>query len=276
MMKRTIFLIIPLIFLLSACSQPGIPAIPEQPERVASPMPTLTTPPEPTLELPTQVNPVPGDPRELMLYSHNLWTSLWVDALLMDYAGGASETPVDTTRTQMWIQQPAQALVVSGPAHGAPAYIWVSDGVYYQENGVTLGEMPNYENYSFIPTFNDDSVEPHPFGSMLGTVLKDYIYSTSMAQRTGEYHLVGREAVAGRDVYVVEYFRYADGTVIDRLWVDTETGVILRYINFGKPAGGPPSVEMVVTDIRYDPDIPSDTFALFPTLPASFLESAPE
>ena len=271
-MRRFLF-ITGAVLIFTACSVKNSPSEAPIPERIASPMPTLT----PVMES-TQVNSTeslvrPTDPRELMLNSHQYWQSLFVDALLMDYAGGSAPDPLQTTRTQIWIRQPDQALVISGAADGVPTYIWVSDGTYYQENGSTLGELPDFTEFNFNPSWQDDSVEPHPFGSLLGTTLKDYIFSTSMAQRTGEYRLVGKDTIANRDAYIVEYFRYADGIVIDRLWVDTETGIILRYINFGKPAGGPPSIEMVITDLRYNLEIAPEKFTLFQQLPANFAAS---
>jgi hypothetical protein len=106
----------------------------------------------------------------------------------------------------------------------------------------------------------------------MGNVLGDYIFSTALAQRTGEYRLVGSETYAGRETLVVEYFRYLDGPVIDRIWLDAATGVILRYINFGKPAGGPINVEITTTAVQIDEMLPEAAFNLGSSLPDSFAD----
>jgi hypothetical protein len=104
----------------------------------------------------------------------------------------------------------------------------------------------------------------------MGSVLGDFIFPTGLAQRTGEYRLVGQEVYTGRGTLVVEYFRYLDGPVIDRIWLDAATGVILHYVNFGKPAGGPLSVEITTTAVQFDGTLPEAAFILGGSLPDRF------
>ena len=268
-----------LIVLVSACTraQPaGLPT-PAQPKIVASPMPTLTPIPleiqAASTQQPAPVLAVPKDPTELMRLSHTLWRSLYADYLLINYQGDAANTVLDTTRTQVWLAQPRHGRLLSGPANGVPQRLWVSDGTAMQENGGVVSLLPPNLEQPFIPPPPSDTVYPHPFAGLIGSVMGDYIFNTSLAQRSGEYRLVGSETFAGRQALVVEYFRYADGNVIDRQWIDAQTGLILRYVSFGKPAGGPLSVEVVVQSIVLEPEFSPETFASGQKLPSAFASS---
>jgi hypothetical protein len=270
-MKRLLLFPVLLLWLV-ACSLPATPsATLLAPEMVASPMPTLTPLPVLKQASPASAGPDTDDPVQLMLYSHDHWATLWVDVVYVSYAGDIAQTVIDSTRTQLWLEQPNKARLLSGPAGGAPTRLWVSDGMNQQENGGAIAPLPPIAEGEFQPpALPADAVYMHPFGSMLGSVLGDFIFSTALAQRTGEYHLVGRETFVRRETLVLEYFRYPDGTVVDRLWIDAATGVILRYVNFGKPAGGVISVEIYATDVQFDGEMPEGAFIMGNGLPNSF------
>jgi hypothetical protein len=261
-----------LIFVLTACGSPTAlppaartaPAQPAQPVLVASPMPTLI----PAAATPGK--PV-EDPVELMLFSHTRWSSLGADYTITDYAGDPANTPVMTTRTQVWLEQPGKGRLLSGPIGGAPVSIWLGDGKQYQSTGELIMDLPDLAGLVLNPPPpGSDTVYPHPLAGLLGSRLGDYIFSTPLAQRGGEYRLVGREELAGRPVVVVEYFRDINDQVIDRFWIDSATGVILRAINFGKGGGGVMTSQIVATQVQFDIDLDDSLFVLGSELPAQF------
>ncbi len=49
--------------------------------------------------------------RQRMLISHTLWHSLWVDGIVANYPGNISIEVTQSSRTQVWITQPAQVRV---------------------------------------------------------------------------------------------------------------------------------------------------------------------
>ena len=279
-MEKLVYILI-LVMVLSACaplSDPFTETMP--PEKLATPLPSLTAP-APQPETPGET--VTGqeatvdeatareDPLFLMLYSHTRWGRLRIDAVKVDYAGDDANTPVQSTRTQLWIEQPDQARILSGPLDGSPDRLWVSDGKNWQENGGEVGHLPDLSNIEFIPPIPPtDTIYPHPLGSSMGSTLNDYIFSTVLVQRGGEYRLVGVENFAGREALLLEYYRPPSEAVIDRMWVDAATGVVLRAINFGKPGGGQINSEYYVTAIQFEPEFPEGTFTLGGELPANF------
>lgn len=285
-MRRKFFITLGWIFAIALFSGCGLLSesvpktiTPLNPELAASPYPTLThipnlvteaTPASPEPSTGIQVPPAADDPRLLMLFSHARWQSLWADVIVTNYLGDEAHTVIDQIRTQIWLQQPASGRVLSGPANGTPERMWVSDGLAMQEDGGEILNVGPVTLGDFSPPFAVDSVTPHPYGGMMGTMTADFILPTGLGQRSGEYRLVGRESWAGRDTLVTEYYRYPNDPVLERLWVDADTGVILRYASFGKPGGGPLSIELQVQAIQYDLPISPEFFVFNQPLPAAF------
>ena len=242
---------------------PVIPLTPLPSEMLASPMPTLTAPPVAAVSSGEDV-------RQLMLFSHQRWHSLWVDGVINSYAGDGSTILVQSTRVQVWIIQPAQVRILSGPEGGAPETTWVSDGKYYSDSNGPAQPMPDYSQTNFTPpiTFSD-TIYTHPLDGMFGTPFSAMIFPTGIAQRQGSYDIVGEEILVGRRTVIIEWSR-GTGVVIDRLWVDAQTGVVLRWLNFSKPGGQAISSEMYVNAILIDPSLPEQAFSLSNPKPEKF------
>ena len=141
--------------------------------------------------------------------------------MYISYTGDAANTPLERIRTQVWLKQPNKARQLSGLAGGAPTRLWISDGSNQQENGGAVTSLPPIAQGDILPpSLPSDGVTLHPFAGLMGSVLGEFIFSTGLAQRTGEVHLVAKEIYAGRRTLVLEYFCYPDGPVIDRIWPD--------------------------------------------------------
>jgi hypothetical protein len=274
--KNLKYLILPVFLLISlTCSFPGgvigydekrpseIPEtqnpqlIPLPSEMLASPMPTLTAPPVSAVALSKG-----EDIRRLMLFSHQRWQSLWVDGTHNYYAGDGSVTPVQSNRIQVWIIQPAQVRMLSGPEGGVPETMWVSDGNYYRENNNSAQLLPDFSQSPFSPpvTFSD-TIYPHPLDGMIGTPFGAMLFPAGLAQRAGFYNIVGEETIVGRRAVTVEWGR-EEGVIVDRFWIDTQTGIILRWLNFSKPGGQAIYSEMYVNSILINPNLPEQAFSL--------------
>jgi hypothetical protein len=278
-MFRSAVMLIVLAFALAACSgaPPASPAA-YQPELVASPMAALpaapsTPPPASPGADPNQEAPPPAslDPLTLMLFSHDRWSSVWAEYTLTDYAGDDANTPVQVTRTQVWLRQPGRGRLLTGAAAGRPERLWLGDGQNYQETGGEIAQLPPLEGLVFAPPSpGSDTIYPHPLAGQLSSRLGDYIFSTPFAQRGGAYRLVGSASHAGRDVLVLEYYRDNNELVIDRFWVDAATGVILRAINFTKAGGGAMNSQIEATAVLFDLPLDDSLFTLGAPLPAEF------
>lgn len=252
-----------ILFLLSACSLAEAPAAAPSPQAAAPviepPTPTPVPPPELRGALEIQ---------QLMLHSHTRWKSLQASALVSLFPPTGVQAEPQNSSVQIWIEQPGKARVISGPANQAPDHIFISDGQNVRTDNDAPSPLPPSVLQPFnAPTDLTDSVTPYPLSGYLGTPVSDLLFPTGLAQRGGEYRLLGKESFAGREAYRVEWGR-EPGELIDRFWVDTQTGVILRHQSYGKQDSATPVSDIRLTAVQFDLDLPPGLFQLDdPSLP---------
>lgn len=246
-MKRWIFLWIALCF-LAGCNFPGrLPAgAPTRP----GPTPRPLSGPELAID-------------QLMLHSAEHWNSLFAEADLISYPpdGGQATPTVDHVR--VWIEQPARFRLIVQPGMGGAQRLTVSDGQQVRSDTGETGPLPADIATPFVPPPGpSDTITLHPLGMALGLPLVgDLLFPVGVAQRSGTYQVSGQDTVAGRTAQIIDW-SYVTGQVNDRLWIDRETGVVLRQVNFGKSAADRPLSEVRFTHIEYNLAIPPETFAL--------------
>lgn len=212
--------------------------------------------------------------RQLMLFSHTYWRNLWADGWIVLYAGDGSTDPLQVTHTQLWVEQPGKARVVSGPQTG-PQNLWVSDGLGYSMDHGPVQELPIGIGQAFNPpTILSDTIQPYPLAGMLGTPLSDMAFPTALAQRGGEFQVIGEEQTAGRTAIVALWSFQPGGPVVDRMWVDAQTGILLRWINYSKPGGSFIASEMYFSDVQTNLALPEAAFAVGSLLPLEYAADA--
>ncbi len=204
-----------------------------------------------------------------MLTSHTRWQRLQASALVSLYPPPGMNAGDQATTVQIWIEQPAKARVIAGPPGQAPAHTFISDGNNTRLDGGEPSPLP----LDILEPFNppntpSDTVYPHPLAGLLGTSVSDLLFPAGLAQRGGEYRLVDKESIVNREAYRVEWGR-EPGELIDRFWVDTQTGIILRHQSYGKQDSTTPVYDIQLTALQIDPELPPSLFDLNdPALPA--------
>lgn len=231
--------------------------------------PVVADPPTPTPVLPPALS---GDIeiQQLLLTSHARWKTLAAGATTTSYPPAGVTAEPQVTSTQLWIELPARSKVISGPPQAAPTHIFISDGTHSRWENDPIQPLPEGISDPFNPpAVLSDTIYTHPLAGMLGTPIADLIFPAGLAQRGGEYRITGKEtAAAAREAYVVEWGR-DPGELIDRFWVDTQTGIILRHQNYGKENSETPVWDASLTHLVLDGPIPPETFNLdSPDLPA--------
>ncbi len=210
---------------------------------VATPLPTPIMPPELSGDVEIQ---------QLMLKSSERWTTLQATYTITQYPEPGSDGEMQISSSQFWIRQPAEFKVINGAPGGGPVVTIISDGKTILENGENRSEMPPSVFDPFIPPeAPSDTISLYPLAGYLGTPISDLIFPVGLAQRGGEYKITGQEVVASQQAYVVEWGR-EPGVLIDRFWIDGETGVVLRQQNYGKQNSISPLSDIQATYIVYN------------------------
>ena len=230
--------------------------------------------PEPQNQLGVQVEPPTPTPimppelkgdlsiQQLMLYSHTQWERLHVIYTVMQYPSPGSGMEPEQQNVQVWIQQPAQFKVVISTPKGGPQTSAISDDKNIMDSSGQAQSLPPSVLEPFNPPNTpSDTVYMHPLAGFLGTPVSDLIFPAGLAQRGGEYRQTGQELLADRQVYVVEWSR-EPGKLIDRFWVDVQTGIILRQQNYGKENNASPLSDYQATYVEINTTLPADTFNL--------------
>jgi hypothetical protein len=204
-----------------------------------------------------------------MLNSHTRWQGLQASAMTSLYPPAGMNAEAQNTAVQVWIEQPGKARVIAGPQGQAPDHTFISDGSSLRQDGGGPSPLPPGILEPFNPPNTpSDTVYMHPLAGLLGTSVSDLLFPAGLAQRGGEYRLVDKESIVNREAYRVEWGR-EPGELIDRFWVDTQTGVILRHQSYGKQDSTTPVSDIRLTSVQFDLDLPGDLFKLDdPALPA--------
>ena len=244
---------------------------PTQPMHTSTPVPNPTVPPTDTSRNAGTTQDFPDGEalRQFILTSHQRWDSLWVEGQV-DYYNPGGRTPIQSTRVQIWVEQPARFRLLSGPTSGAPDDQWISDGASIRQRGEAASPLPPYIREPFNPpTGFSDTIYTHPLSGSIVSPIRDMIFPPGLAQREGVYEIIGRETFAARETVLLDW-SYTPGAVADRFWVDAATGVILRWQNFGKGGLQGLNTEMFITKIEYDLQFPESIFSINALLPENF------
>lgn len=200
--------------------------------------------------------------RRLMLTSPQRWDTVWAEAS-------------GTERYQVWFRQPLLTFAISGPLDGAPAAMWISDGVNQLNSLMAPGETvsmltEDLTNPKPPPGSDPNGLPPEPVGAFIVQPLSHMLFPVSMAGRPGTYTAVGTEIVADRLAYIVEWKPDFASNRLDTFWVDSQTGVVLRWQNYAKPDGAELTAETTILQIQYNLQFPDAMFQIERPLPGKF------
>jgi hypothetical protein len=209
--------------------------------------PTAT--PEPPVE-PLNSWSLDEEIRERLEESWALWKTLWVDAVITTTYDGE----VRYTREQVWLQQPDKGLWLSGPLDGSPRDIRITSEGLSAIYDLEKSALREFDHPKLVPSLLNKMVFP----------------SWSIALRKGTFEAIRREEVAGRMALVVDYTN-VEKQVSDRFWIDTVTGVILRWaISAFKLGIRGVTQEVEFTAIAYDAKFTEGLFDPLLPPPQSF------
>jgi hypothetical protein len=192
--------------------------------------------------------------QQVMLSSATKWQSLWMDGTVIVYAPDG--TFVGSSREQVWIDQAASRFrILSGAVDGSPEMLKACDGAAIIEMNPATGSsqgipLPDFARVSgYVPPLEEGAAHPNPLWGQIGTPLSQLAFSSDFAQNQGTFRSVVIEPVAGREALVVEWTFTANSQPSWKLWLDTQTGVILKMQEYGKDGSQILQGERVVNQV---------------------------
>ena len=214
----------------------------------------ITATPEPSLSMSSSSEEI----RQFMLESATHWKSVWMDGTVTSYALDGTNAQT-TIREQVWIDLTTNRFrSVIGPADGEAEKYLASDGMSILEMDLLSGQsqsrpLPDFAKIGqFVPTPEADTAYPQPLWGQMGTPLSQLAFTSDFAQSDGTFTAVTTESVAGREALVVDWTFAANQLPSWRMWLDTNTGVILKMQTYDKEGGSTIRSESVVSQISFD------------------------
>ena len=219
--------------------------------------------------IPLQLTPLPTkvpltllsseeDIRQRILESRENRSSLWADALVIQYGPPGYVGKPDLRRQQIWIDQPYFSYLLDGVNDGKVEYIYTS-----------LGGLVNLIN---IQT-GEQVTTSEPEQSLYFPDLQQMLIPSELREDfNGEIEILRRETIAEREVLVLDWFtepntlqggggkRNETRIHQGRYWVDVSLGLILRQQKFNGNDLTQLFEETIVTKIEFNPAIPRRLF----------------
>ena len=270
-MRRLFMLFIALSLILSACGTLEI--------SLATPPPEITDPPvgsapEVTAEPRLSLNSSSEEIQRAMLESASTWKSIWLDGTVTYFAMEGTDSQATTTREQAWIELPTSRFrILTGTAEGVAEKFKASDGLNILEMDLKSGQSQSYPlpdlgpEKQFVPTLQPGFASPQPLWGQMGTPLSELAFPSDFAQNEGTFKPVATEFVARREVLVVEWTYVQSQLPSWRMWLDVETGVILKMQSYDKGGGDTVRSEAVVDQVIYDDVFADSLFRAPASLP---------
>ncbi|HLO32861.1 MAG TPA: hypothetical protein VK249_27200 [Anaerolineales bacterium] len=260
-MRKITYVTIAFTLLLSACGTLEI--------SLATPAPDVPvgSAAEATAEPKLSLSSSSGEIRNAMLQSANEWKSIWLDGVVTWYPSDGSNAPPQVFHEQVWIE-PANARfrTLLGPGDGAAEQFTACDGNTVLKMDLKSGASQSNPLPSFAKDAPADS-SPHLLWGQIGTPLSEIALSSNYATDQGVYQPTGIEKIAGRETLIVEWTRTGTDLPQWRMWLDTETAVILKLQEFGKGGGKDVVGERVVNQVVFDDVFADALFGAPSTLP---------
>lgn len=263
-MRSFIVLFVALSLILSGCGTLEI-SLDAPPAIAASPLPEATAKPQLSLDSSSE------EILRAMLRSAEAWKTIWMDGTITWYAPEGVDAPPQVHHEQLWIDITTDRFrALLGPGEGAPEHLTACDGNSILKIDLKTGAS----QASSLPTFAKEAAAdsmPHMLWGQIGTPLSEIALSSSYASDQGIYKTTGMEIIAGRETLIVEWTRTGTDLPQWRMWLDTETAVILKLQEFGKGGGEKVLGERIVNQVIYNEAF-ADALFRAPASPPQFGE----
>jgi len=206
--------------------------------------------------MPTPVTPAPQEAglsrrsssnqiRVRWIDSPNLWHTLWIDAQTVDYGPTSYRGAPRFYRSRAWISQPSESVEISGLLSEAPASFYqVSYDTFVYNNAAIPFSDSGYWYGPVEQLLHDENLRALVFpATSPWTILE------------GEFRAVQTVQFAGRPAVIFDWLN-PQGQRAARLWLDTQTGIVLQAQEYDGKTGDILLRQRTVTAIGFDQAAP--------------------
>jgi hypothetical protein len=249
------FLTFALIFLAGCGSQ-----TPTEPASLFNPTPALS------------LESTSAQIQRAMLESASQWTTLQMDGVVTWYADGA---PVQAFHEEVWLDPLNNRYKVqwTGIHNSADKFVKFSEGTNISNINLNSGQVETFPYPDsarvgqYVPPYVEGSAYPNPIWAQIGTPLAQLAFPADYAQNTGIFTPFAMETFSGRQTLVVEW-RFSEGSApVWKMWLDTQTAVIMRLQEFSKDGSGMIESDRGVSSLSVDPSMDASLFTMPADLP---------
>jgi hypothetical protein len=214
----------------------------------------------------------PDQIQRAMWESASRWTTLQMDGTVTWYLPDGS---TQEFQEKVWLDplNNRYRVELNGLVNNADKFLKFSDGSNIYNVNLNSQQVENYAYPDFarvgqyIPPLMEGEAYPNPIWGQIGSPLSQLAFSSDYAQNTGTFTPVGMDRAAGREALVVEWKFSENSAPSWRIWLDTQTVVMLKLQEFAKDGSGKLEGERVVININFHQAIDPSIFALPSDLP---------
>jgi Tol biopolymer transport system component len=189
--------------------------------------------------------------------SASKWTTLQMDGSVTWYLPDGSTQLV---REQVWMDPIRSRFKteVTGVTNTSQKVLKLIDGTNIYDADLTLGQVQTFPIPDFIrvgqyiPPLVEGEAHPNPIWGQLGTPLSLLAFASDFSQNGGVFKPISIETIAGREALVVEWTYSGNVFSSLKMWVDAQTGILLKLQEFNKNGSGQLAGERVVEHISFD------------------------
>ncbi|MBK9600955.1 MAG: PD40 domain-containing protein [Anaerolineales bacterium] len=250
------FFLATLIFVLAACSA-NTPTVPADASYFE------ITPAPANLD----INSTSEQIQRALWESASKWTTLQMDGSVTWYLPDGSTQLV---REQVWMDPIRSRFKteVTGVTNTSQKVLKLIDGTNIYDADLTLGQVQTFPIPDFIrvgqyiPPLVEGEAHPNPIWGQLGTPLSLLAFASDFSQNGGVFKPISIETIAGREALVVEWTYSGNVFSSLKMWVDAQTGILLKLQEFNKNGSGQLEGERVVEHISFDVTFDDSVFML--------------
>ena len=189
--------------------------------------------------------------------SASKWTTLQMDGSVTWYLPDGSTQLV---REQVWMDPIRSRFKteVTGVTNTSQKVLKLIDGTNIYDADLTLGQVqifpiPDFIRVGqYIPPLVEGEAHPNPIWGQLGTPLSLLAFASDFSQNGGVFKPISIETIAGREALVVEWTYSGNVFSSLKMWVDAQTGILLKLQEFNKNGSGQLAGARVVEHISFD------------------------